>query len=212
MNRNLFQYAGYWLPYCVLICLSYSAAAQSPESLMAEGNKAYAAANFSEAQRLYESALSQSATHQFPEWQFNLGNALYQQQKFTEALLQFNQLSAASVSGGLKAASYYNAGNCYLQQKNYMAAITAYKNTLRLNPLDEDARYNLTLVTALMQTDAPSSTTAVARPKTSLQPPPASLSHEEQRRLLDQLNDAEHKTLQQRPKKLQQQKKNLKDW
>lgn len=213
MKDKFILYAFRLLPLLLMMTCCGSANAQTAEELMVKGNIAYEAKNFEEAQRWYETALSQSGVLRFPEWQFNLGNALYQQQKFTEATAQFNQLAAAPVSTSMKAASYFNAGNCYLRQKNYAAALAAYKNTLRLNPLDEDARYNLTLVTALMAKNAPAGKVAASVPKEIYQPPPAaSLTPEEQRRLLDQLNAAENQTLQQRPKKLQQKKKNLKDW
>lgn len=213
MKDKFILYAVRLLPFLLMMTACCSTNAQTPEELMVKGNLAYEAKNFGEAQRLYETALAASGVMRFPEWQFNLGNALYQQQKFTEATVQFNQLADARVSTTLKAASYFNAGNCYLKQKNYAAALAAYKNTLRLNPLDEDARYNLTLVTALMAKNAPAAKVAASISKEIYQPPPeANLTPEEQRRLLDQLNAAENQTLQQRPKKLQQKKKNLKDW
>ena len=38
---------------------------------------------------------------------------------------------------------WHNIGNCYLQKKDFEQAITAYKKALKLNPKDEDTRYNL---------------------------------------------------------------------
>jgi len=42
-----------------------------------------------------------------------------------------------------KAGSYHNLGNTQMKQENYEAAVDAYKNALRINPNDEETRYNL---------------------------------------------------------------------
>lgn len=188
--------------------------AQSVEQLIEKGNAAYKSSAFTEAQQWYKKAMEKDATHEFPEIQFNLGNALFQQKQFTEALQQFNELAVSRVSTSLKAAAWYNAGNTYLEQKNYTAAAAAYKNTLRLNPRDEDARYNLTLTNTVLASQQGASTKPAARKeKEEFQPPPPeNLTPEELKRLLDELNAAENKTMQQRPKKLQQKKKSERDW
>jgi tetratricopeptide (TPR) repeat protein len=38
---------------------------------------------------------------------------------------------------------WHNIGNCYLNQKKYEEAINAYKKSLKLDPKDEETRYNL---------------------------------------------------------------------
>ncbi|MEO6166100.1 MAG: hypothetical protein ABIO46_08275, partial [Chitinophagales bacterium] len=82
------------------------------------------------------------------------------------------------------------------------------------NPRDEDARYNLTFVNAILTAKQGTTDKTEARKTREIfQPPPQkNLTPEEQRRLLDELNAAENQTMQQRPKKLQQKKKNTKDW
>jgi|GEM_PF-58720 len=42
-----------------------------------------------------------------------------------------------------KASTYHNMGNSQMKQENYQGAIDSYKNALRLNPNDEETRYNL---------------------------------------------------------------------
>ncbi|MBK9731355.1 MAG: tetratricopeptide repeat protein [Chitinophagaceae bacterium] len=213
MKINLKNCYPFLLQLSLFIMFSHPVQSQTAEQFIYKGNTAYNAGNFSEAQHLYQQAMENDAAHQFPQIQFNLGNALFQQKKYREAIQQFRQLADANVETSLKAASSYNAGNSYFEQKNYAAALAAYKNTLRLNPRDEDARYNLTLVNALLATKQVSDKSAAQKPKEIFQPPPAQqLTPEEQRRLLDELNAAENKTMQQLPKKLQQKKKNTKDW
>ena len=43
----------------------------------------------------------------------------------------------------IEADSYYNLGNTMMAQEKYAEAFEAYKNSLKINPNDEDARYNL---------------------------------------------------------------------
>jgi len=47
-----------------------------------------------------------------------------------------------------RAATYYNTGNSLYQSNKYQEAINAYKQSLRLNPNDEDTRYNLQMARA----------------------------------------------------------------
>ena len=52
--------------------------------------------------------------------------------------------------------AYYNLGNIYYRTRRYDEAVSAYQASLRDNPTDEDARYNLEL--AMMRVFTPTST------------------------------------------------------
>lgn len=202
------------LLWLTLIALSVIAHAQSIEALIENGNTAYHAGQFAAAQSWFEQAVAKDTGNHYPESTFNLGTALFRQKKYSTAITQFNKITDSDIAATLKSAAFYNAGNCFLQQKNYAAALEAYKNALLLNPRDEDARYNFTLTENLLGAQQSNSVqNPVAKPKEITPPPtPENLTPEEQRRLLDELNAAEQKTVQQRPKKLQQKKSSLKDW
>ena len=47
---------------------------------------------------------------------------------------------------------YYNEGNSYMQQKQYGQAIQAYKEALKRNPKDMDAKYNLVYAKKMAET------------------------------------------------------------
>ena len=47
---------------------------------------------------------------------------------------------------------YYNEGNAYMQQKQYGQAIQAYKEALKRNPKDMDAKYNLVYAKKMAET------------------------------------------------------------
>lgn len=57
--------------------------------------------------------------------------------KLSDTLLQMN------ASKNMAAQIYYNKGNAFLQKKQYQDAVEAFKESLRRNPNDMDAKYNL---------------------------------------------------------------------
>ena len=101
------------------------------------GNALYEQENYPEAEIRYRKAQEQSPTY---EGLFNLADALYKQKRYDEALNILKQISRDEV-----------AGNTYFQQKKLPEAAEAYKNALRRNPLDDEARYNLAYVLELMK-------------------------------------------------------------
>jgi len=78
-----------------------------------------------------------------PVARFNTGTALYGQEKYKESFEQFTDLAQQETDPKNAAAIWHNAGNALLQKKEYAKSIEAYKNSLRLNPADQDTRYNL---------------------------------------------------------------------
>jgi tetratricopeptide (TPR) repeat protein len=75
--------------------------------------------------------------------QYNLGNALYKNKLPDDAVAAYD---AAIQLGKLpldKAGAFYNKGVVLQNNKKLAECIDAYKDALRLNPADEDARLNL---------------------------------------------------------------------
>ena len=112
------------------------------------GNALYEQENYPEAEIRYRKAQEQSPTY---EGLFNLADALYKQKRYDEALNILKQISRDEVAGPHAPGAYYNLGNTYFQQKKLPEAAEAYKNALRRNPLDDEARYNLAYVLELMK-------------------------------------------------------------
>jgi tetratricopeptide (TPR) repeat protein len=118
---------------------------ETPRSLSRNANKDYADKNFQGAE--YKYRLSLEKDKNFTESVFNLGNALYRQQKYEEAIERFRTIAEDAKSPSrLRAESYYNLGNALLQSDKFAESVDAYKNALRLNPRDNEARNNLALV------------------------------------------------------------------
>ncbi len=78
------------------------------------------------------------------ELHFNIGNAWFRQEHYDKAMEEFQQVYG-STDEMLEAKAYYNVGNCHFRKEDYVKAIEAYVESLKLNPDDEDAKYNLEL-------------------------------------------------------------------
>jgi Ca-activated chloride channel family protein len=128
------------LPLVVLFAFSSASLAQTNQ-LLQQGNQLYSKQRYDEAANNYMKALQKDPNN--VTGLFNLGNALYQKQKYdTSRKIMAATANALKDKGG-KAAVNYNIGNTYMAQRNWDEAINAYKNTLRNNPQDVDAKYNL---------------------------------------------------------------------
>jgi tetratricopeptide (TPR) repeat protein len=117
------------------------AVAQQENKFIREGNKLYKENKFAEAEQNYLKAMEKNASNSISN--FNLGNAFYKQEKHEEALQQFNTFANSSTDKEKQAKAYHNIGNTYLKTEKLDEAVKAYKQSLKLNPKDEDTRYNL---------------------------------------------------------------------
>lgn len=114
-----------------------------------EGNKLYKNKKYTEAEIAYRKSLEVNPRSK--EGCYNLGNALYKQGKFPEAAKQY-QIAAAQEKDPARLANvYHNLGNISMKGKQYDKSVLAYKQSLRLNPKDDETRYNLALAQKLLQ-------------------------------------------------------------
>lgn len=134
----------------VLVGFAGSAWAQRyPERrVLRSGNSLYEKKQYPEAETKYRKAQDMNPTY---EGLFNLADVLYKQKRYEEALNILKQIARDDVAGLHAPDAYYNLGNTYFQMKKLPEAAEAYKNTLRRNPNDDEARYNLAYVLELMK-------------------------------------------------------------
>ncbi len=126
----------------VILLFLTSACSATVGQLNNRGNRLFAAGKFDEALTAYQQAQTQNPAAAEPY--YNAANAYYRQKNYGQAELQAQQaLQRADLP--LAEQSYFNLGNIYFQNGQFEQAAEAYKQALRINPADMDAKYNLEL-------------------------------------------------------------------
>lgn len=127
--------------------------AQSHEwKLMHDGNTAFRSRNYEKAQSLYLRVLKESPNN--ARAYFNLGDTYLAKGDVQLADSLFNKAAQLEKNPQVKSMAFHNRGyirqtaalhDAKNQQKLLREAIECYKQALRLNPRDNDTRYNLVL-------------------------------------------------------------------
>ena len=121
---------------------SFGLQAQNARREVRLGNKEYLNGEYQEAELFYRKALEDPQNFK-DEALFNLGNALYRQDNFDAAGGSWAMAADLAVEKNQKSQAFYNLGNSLMSKQEFEKAIQAYKESLRKNPANEDARYNL---------------------------------------------------------------------
>ncbi|MEX0609417.1 MAG: tetratricopeptide repeat protein [Balneolaceae bacterium] len=105
-----------------------------------KGNEAYENGNYEEAERLYSSAIEQDPEN--VKLYFNLGNAQAKLGKTEEAIQSFMEFRNLAQTPEDKALAEYNIGTLLAEGEQWRPAASHFKNSLKLNPADQDAKFN----------------------------------------------------------------------
>jgi Ca-activated chloride channel family protein len=155
----------------VLSLLSSLGFSQEEKKVLRKGNDSYNGGKPMEALNYYKKSLKEK--QDYYKANFNLGDAYYKtadlirtgklpspdkrMTKDSAANILYNQAAeqfevvAKSVSHpDTIQKAWHNYGNSKLMQKSYEDAILGYKKALKLNPKDEDTRYNLAYAQKLL--------------------------------------------------------------
>ena len=117
--------------------------AQSDRSNIREGNRLFRSGKHADSEVSYRKAMEKNPRN--PQAAYNLGNALFAQKKDSAAVVAYQSGVQLETSAIRKARGYHNMGVVCQSHKMFSEALEAYKNALRLNPKDDEARYNLEL-------------------------------------------------------------------
>ena len=150
-----------------LICcsiISISTFAQDEKKALRNGNESYSVGKHAEAANSYKRSLKEK--QDYYKANFNLGDAYYKiadlvrtgkmqppNKRMTadsaanliyeQAAEQFDVVAKSVLNPDTIQKAWHNYGNAKLMQKSYEDAVLGYKKALKLNPKDEDTRYNL---------------------------------------------------------------------
>jgi len=136
MNRYII------LLFFISICL-VDASAQADRQFIRSGNKLYRMQEYSKAEAEYRKSVAVNPDNS--QALYNLGCALMMQQKDSAAVEEYQKAARVEKSPMRKAKIFHNIGVICQNRKMFGEAISAYKESLRNNPNDNETRYNLAL-------------------------------------------------------------------
>ena len=114
---------------------------QEERKYIRDGYKAYQDENYSEAEVSFRKAEQEKSDSYVAR--YNTSTALYQQNKLEESGKRFTELLQETNDPAEQARLLHNIGNVMVGGQQYSEAVEAYKRSLKLNPQDDDTRYNL---------------------------------------------------------------------
>lgn len=117
------------------------ALAATAEGSLRRGNELYRQEQY--APSLEEYARAGKKRPQDPRPVFNAGDALYRLSEYEAAAVSFRRIAQSQAPTALRADAYYNLGNSRFQAGQYREAVESYRQAIRLNPGDAEARHNL---------------------------------------------------------------------
>jgi tetratricopeptide (TPR) repeat protein len=164
-NPKFLAMSKMFVSLCFLLTCSLAFSQKQVRKELNKGNKEYKQEKYTDAEVAYRKALELNAHS--TDAAYNLGNSLYKQQKFPDAAKQY-EIAAEETDKTKIASAWHNIGNVFLSQavakpegdavqaqpqgnqQGLQQSIEAYKKSLRINPNDDETRYNLALAQKLL--------------------------------------------------------------
>ncbi len=138
----------------LFICLlSVPVWAQEKDKFLPAANEDFADKRYAEAEAKYRQSQSR-----FPDKAaaaYNLGNTIYTMKQPAEAARAYINAVEKAKTRAQKHKAYHNLGNVFMKEKNYTAAVKAYKEALINNPDDDETRYNFALAKKFLKENPP---------------------------------------------------------
>ncbi len=126
-----------------LVFLSQCGFLETSRSLNEKANQDFSQKKYQSAAEKYQKAKVKNPDD--PAIRYNLGTALYEGRQYRETQPELKK-ALETKEPSLKARTYYNLGNTEYRLGNFEGAISAYKEALKLDPADKDAKFNLEFV------------------------------------------------------------------
>ena len=133
--------------------------AQANRHQLRDGNRNYKNEKYDKAEVDYRRALESDSLDY--RGQYNLANSLYRQKKYDEAVRHYEQsLQLPSITDHQRWQSLHNKGNAHLKagmenqeqgMQQFQQAVQSYQDALKVDPKNDDTRYNLAYARRLLQ-------------------------------------------------------------
>lgn len=141
------------MKYSLLVILSFLMiqvyGQDDVKRLMYYGNLEFNEGQYEDALSYFEDAVSYSPLNF--KANYNLANAQYRLGDYPKSIETYEKIVNLGPTSFDKSKVYHNMGNAHMMSQNLEGAIAAYENGLRLNPSDEETRYNLAYALNLKQ-------------------------------------------------------------
>ena len=134
----------------LFVCGEVSAQQMKERGLVRSGNRQFKREQFEKSVDSYQRALQHDST--CFEAKYDLASALYRTERYDKAektlLGIVNDTTRTEKERGEVA---YNLGNTQFAQQKYKEALSSYRQAMRCNPNDEDAKFNYAFTKRLIQ-------------------------------------------------------------
>ncbi|MBS1563692.1 MAG: tetratricopeptide repeat protein [Bacteroidetes bacterium] len=117
------------------------AMAQKSNADIRKGNQLYKQKNYAASKDAYNKALAENPND--PTANYNLGNTAFRSEKHDEAVQLYDNTISNSKDKPVREKAFYNKGVALSKEKKLQESIDAWKESLKLDPNDNDARENL---------------------------------------------------------------------
>ena len=115
--------------------------AQKENALIRKGNHFYKEQKLDQSKLEYQKAIQQSPEN--PTAHYNLGNAQYRSSEWEDAASSYEQSIHNSNEKSFSEKGYYNKGVALIRDQKLAESIDSWKQALKLDPNDQEARENL---------------------------------------------------------------------
>ena len=194
------------MKYCLIILVFFPTMiySQTPEQIIRTGNEFFRKGELASAEKEYDKVSTD------PRATFNKGIALYKQSKKEEAQKSFTAIATDNDDASMRAKSFYNQGVIFSSDKKLEESIEAYKNALRNDPNDMQARENLQKALSELKRRSPKK--PPEKKKQQQKPPPQpKMNPKQTQQKLQQLQQKEKQT-QEKIRQKQPISQQPKDW
>ena len=118
--------------------------------MVRSGNREFKREQFEKSVDSYQRALQHDST--CFEAKYDLASALYRTERYEKAEKTLQAIVGDSTRTELERGEVaYNLGNAQFAQKKYKEALSSYRQAMRCNPADEDAKFNYAFTKRLIQ-------------------------------------------------------------
>lgn len=124
-----------------LVAVCSSAVAQKADKFLYKGNELYKKQEYDKSLEQYKQAITAEPKSAIAN--FNQGNAQFRKQQMDDALQSYDNVIANTEDKKAQQQAYYNKGVSLIKQNKLEESIEAWKNAVKLDPTDPEARENL---------------------------------------------------------------------